>query len=125
MDLIDSCGQAVAAHLGCGYAGQEPQNKDMIPAAGVVVIERIGGGMAQFGRADTPWVQFTVLARTKKQAWDMLREIRALWAQPRTQIAGHFIYGVAEVLNPENANLPSDPFYRVRCTFSFHIKGLA
>ena len=62
MDLIDACGQTLKAALGLPYAGQEPQNKDSIPSSGLVIIERVGGSMTQFGRSDQPWIQFTVLA---------------------------------------------------------------
>lgn len=125
MDLIDAAGQSVAPILGCGYAGQEPQDKDGIPSNGLVIVERVGGGMTSLGRSDSPWLQFTVLAQSKKRAWDMLRQVREHWSKPRSQIGPYFIYGVREVLNPEDASLTSDPFYRVRCSFEFHIRGLA
>lgn len=125
MDLIDACGQEITALLGCGYAGQEPQGKDKIPAAGLVIVERIGGGMDARAVGDRPWIQFTILAQSKKTAWDKLRIIRNHWAKPRSTIGPYFVYGVQEVSNPEDASLSSDPFYRVRSTFEFHIKGLA
>lgn len=125
MDLIDACGQEVAALLECGYAGQEPQGKDKIPAAGLVIVERVGGGMDVFGIGDHPWIQFTVLAQSKKQAWDRLRRVRRLWAAPRVRVGDYSLLNVQEVSNPEDASLPSDPFYRVRTTFEFHTRGLA
>lgn len=125
MDLIDACGQSVADLLGCGYAGQEPQNKDSIPESGLIIVERIGGGMRPHGRSDSPWIQFTVLAASKKRAWAQIKRVREHWAKPRTTLADHFIYRITERLLPEDATLTADPFYRVRVTFEFHVKGLA
>lgn len=119
MDLIDAAGSLIQSELGLPYAGQEPQNKDSIPAGGLVIIERIGGGMTQFGRTDSPWLQFTVLANSKKKAFDLIRDIRALWAGPRSRVGDFFVYRIAEVLSIEEASLASDPFYRVRCAFEF------
>lgn len=125
IDLIDAAGQETSNLLGCGYAGQEPQNKDGVSADGLVIVERIGGQMNPRGVADSPWIQFTVLAQSKKQAWDRLRRLRAFWGQPRVTVGPFFCYGISEVLAPEDASLQSDPFYRVRCSFRFHVKGLA
>ena len=124
MDLIDATGSLILSDLGLPYAGQEPQNKDSIPAAGLVIIERVGGGMTQYGRTDSPWLQFTVLANSKKKAFDLIHDVRALWAKPRSRVGDLFVYGIDEVLNVEEASLTSDPFYRVRCSFKFHVKGL-
>lgn len=123
MDLIDAAGQSVAALLDCCYAGQEPQNG--ISSAGIVIVERIGGGMSQHGISDKAWIQFTVLATSKKRAWDAIRRVRSHWAQPRTHLGDFFLHGVTERLKPEDASLTADPFYRVRVTFEFHVAGLA
>lgn len=125
IDLIDACGNEIEAFLGVPYAGQEPQDKDGIPQAGLVIVERIGGGMSDRGRSDRPWIQFTVLASSKKRAWDQLRRIRKFWSTPRSTVGPHFVYGISEVSRPEEASLASDPFFRVRVTFKFHVKGLA
>lgn len=124
-DIIDGIGQILQAELNMPYAGQEPQDKDGIPTSGLAIIERVGGGMSAHARSDRPWVQFTVLAQSKKKAHDMLRRIRLLMAEPRVNVGGFFVYGAREVLNPEEASLPSDPFYRARCAFEVHVKGLA
>ena len=124
-DLIDAAGEAVADLLGCGYAGQEPQDKDGVPAEGLVIVERIGGGMDGYGIGDHPWIQFTVLAQSKKEAWDQIRRVRQFWAQPRVKLGDYSLLGIQEVLNPEDASLTADPFYRVRVTFEFHVRGLA
>lgn len=125
MDLIEAAGEAVADLLGCPFAGQEPQNRDGIPANGLVIVERVGGQMGPKAVTDSPWIQFTVLAASKKKAWDRLRRVRQFWATPRTALGPFFLYGVREALAPEDANLPNDPFYRVRVTFEFHTRGLA
>lgn len=124
-DIIDACGQEVADLLDCGYAGQEPQDRDTIPSGGLVIVERVGGSMTQYARSDRPWLQFTVLASSKKQAWDHLRRVREHWGKPVSQVGSLFVYGVEEVLAPEDASLPADPFYRVRASYRFHVKGLA
>ena len=125
MDLIDACGQTLKAALGLPYAGQEPQNKDSVPGSGLVIIERVGGSMTQFARSDQPWIQFTVLASSKKKAWDLLRRVRGVWGEPHTQVGPVFTRGVTEVLAPEDASLVADPFYRVRCAYRFDVNGLA
>lgn len=124
-DLIDACGYEIEAYLGVSYAGQEPQDKDGIPSRGLVIVERIGGGMSGRGRSDRSWIQFTVLASSKKRAWDQIRRVRKFWSAPRVTVGPYFVYGIREVSNPEDASLTSDPFYRVRVTFEFHVKGLA
>lgn len=124
-DLISAVGEAVSEHLGVGWAGQEPQDRDHIPSSGLLIVERVGGGMTRHGRTDRPWIQFTILATSKKRAWDRLREVRKYWSAPRAQVGDHFIYNIREVLNPEDASLTADPFYRVRVSFAFHTSGLA
>lgn len=124
-DIIDALGAEITSLLGCGYAGQEPQDKDGIPQNGLVVIERIGGQMSLRGRSDSPWIQFTVLGASKKKAWDQLRQVREFFACPRVKVGSFFVYGVEEVIAPTEASLAADPFYRVRCSFRFHVKGLA
>lgn len=124
-DLISAVGEAVSQHLGMEWAGQEPQDRDRISPSGLLIVERVGGGMTRYGRTDRPWIQFTILATSKKRAWDRLREVREYWSVPRARVGDHFIYNIREVLNPEDASLTADPFYRVRVSFAFHISYLA
>lgn len=123
-DIIDGLGGILQNALGVGYSGQEPQDKTALTGE-LVIMERIGGFAGMYARDDAPWIQFTVLAQTKKRASDLLRAIRGVVMEPRTRVGDLYIYRVTEVLAPENATALRDPFYRYRTTFEFHVKGLA
>ena len=125
VDLIDGYGSLILKALGVSYGGQEPQDKDTIPTSGFVIVERLGGSMTAQARSDRPWVQFTVLHQSKKKAFDLVRDIRRLVAEPRSSVGDLFVYGTREALGVEEASLTSDPFYRVRFTLEVHVKGLA